>query len=591
MNIFDERIARLQEAMKKDGIKAFVIPATDPHMSEMYAPRFGAARFYFCAFEGEDGTLLVTQDQNYLYTDGRYWTEAKMELAGTKCTLVYSGKAGVPSMSDFVKDNDLYPLGLDASLFSLSDLRKFYLDDAHPIISLSYDRLVENMPSIPQDKIFRIDPALLSTTHEERVKNILAMAKKNGAKNVLLTSLDDIAYVLGYRGHDVSCTPVFYSYLYLEEDGTQDLFIDSAKLPKDFKEDHVVIHPYDSLLSFLDSHNPIATLVDPKRTNALLCSHIENRIYATSPAYLLKAVKGPVEIKNIRKVHEIDGYAVLKLMKYIDDEIDSGYLNEEKCAEYVDGVRRANPLCFDLSFGTIAAADSNAAMMHYAPTPKKHSPLTRYNQLLLVDSGGQYYGGTTDITRTFIVSKNPSAEVKKDYTLTLKSQIALSTQVFELNSTGHTIDIAAREVMWKEGMDYKCGTGHGVGYMSCVHEGPVGFRYYDSPDRDDKGTLVPGHVITIEPGVYKDGKYGIRLENELLVVPAFETSDGIFYQFETITYCPYDARGIDVSLLSDSEIAWVNAYSKTVEEKLAPLCAKEPELLAYLRKVTAPLHR
>ena len=229
--------------------------------------------------------------------------------------------------------------------------------------------------------------------------------------------------------------------------------------------------------------------------------------------------------------------------------------------------------------------------MHYAPSKEKYSPLTRANQLLLVDSGGQYYGGTTDTTRTFIVSKHVSEEVKHDYTLTLKSQIALSTTVFEKGCTGHSIDIRAREIRWKEGRDYKCGTGHGVGYRSCVHEGPIGFRFYDNPDRGDKAELQLGHIITIEPGVYKAHHYGIRLENNLLVVPAFETDDGIFYKFETITYVPYDRRGINVDRLDQDELEWLNNYHHRVFEKLAPYCQGDPDLLAYLVRQTAPLYR
>ncbi len=591
MNIFDERISVLQSQMKRDGIKAYIIKATDPHMSEMYAKRFGAERFYFCSFKGEDGTLLVTQDKNYLYTDGRYWVEAEGALKGTSCQLVYMGKLGVPSMVSFIKDNDLYPLGLDASLFGLSEIRSLFVDKDHPIKSLDYSFLVKDMPALPKDKIFKIDQKFLSKTRNERVSSILCKAEKENAKDVLLTALDDISYVLGYRGNDIDCTPVFYSYLYINSDHSLDLFIDSEKLPDSFKEEkNIRIHPYADISTFLDTKEDTPISIDPKRVNALLCSHIRNRVYQTSPAYLDKAVKGPAEIENIKRVHEIDGVAVLKLMKYIEDNVESGFLNEKKCADYVDAIRLADKDCFELSFGTIAAADSNAAMMHYAPTSEVFSPLTSFNQLLLVDSGGQYYGGTTDITRTFLVNKEPSKEVIHDYTLTLKSQIALSTSIFEAGASGHSIDIKAREVMWKEGLDYKCGTGHGVGYISCVHEGPVGFRFYDSIDRDDKGVLQPGHIITIEPGVYKSGKYGIRLENELLVVPAFESPDGVFYKFETITYCPYDLKGIDISLLSDDEINWVNSYNKMVFEKLSPLI-HDQDLLAFLKKTTGEIVR
>ena len=587
MNIFDERIKKLQEQLIKDGLKAYIIPATDPHLSEMYAPRFGAMRYYFCSFKGETGTLLVTQTDYYLYTDGRFWTEAENELKGTSCKLVYAGKANVLSMSDFIKENNLYPLGLDSSLFSLNEVKGFYVDDNHKIISKSYLSLVEDLPPMPKDKIFKIDEELLSTTRYDRVMAIVSEMKKQNAKACLLTALDDIAYVIGYRGNDIAYTPVFYSYLYINEDGVSDLFIDEEKIPNSFNSLKVNIHKYEDLIKFLDERKDVPTMIDLSNTNALICSHLKNIINATSPASIFKAIKGKVEVENIKRIHKLDGIAVLKLQKYIEDNIDKG-LDELKCAEFIDNTRLKMDECFELSFETIAAVDSNAAMMHYAPSENSNAKLYKDSKLLLVDSGGQYYGGTTDITRTFLIK--PTKEVIKDYTLTLKSQIALSKTVFEKGCSGLSLDIIAREVFWKEGMDYKCGTGHGVGYISCVHEGPVSFRYYVPAGRKVSGILTPGHIITVEPGVYKAGKYGIRLENELLVVDGLTTDDGIFYKFETVTYCPYDRKGIDVSLLDDEELKWLNDYLGSVYDTLAPLIDDE-ELLAYLRKQCAPFLR
>ncbi len=590
MNIFDERIARLQRQMKTDNIKAYIIPSTDPHMSEECCARFAAERFYFCPFKGNDGTLLVTQDHSYLYTDGRYWTEAEGDLKGSSCALVYMGKAGVPSLSSFIRENNLYPLGLDSSLFSLSALRAFGSDKTHPIMKVSYRRFVENLPGLPTGKIWKVEDKYLSTTRKERTASIMEKFRKAGGKAIILPLLDDIAYVLGYRGSDIPCTPVFYSYLYIDDTEKLSLFIDKEKLPQNFESD-IDVYPYDSFDTFVKDRAEIPTAIDSNRSNAYLCTILKHPIFLSSPAYTMKSVKGPVEIEKTKEIQAIDGIAVLKLMKFIDDHIDNGTLNEYNLSEYLNRARLSNPRCFDLSFETIAAADSNAAMMHYAPSKDKHSPLTRNNQLLLVDSGGQYYGGTTDTTRTFIVSKHVAEGVKHDYTLTLKSQIALSTTIFEKGCTGHSLDIKAREVMWKEGMDYKCGTGHGVGYMSCVHEGPIGFRFYDRPNRADNGDLELGHIITVEPGVYKAHKYGIRLENNLLVVPAFETDDGIFYQFETITYCPYDRRGIDLTMLNEDELSWLNNYHNMVFQKLAPYCTGDSELLAYLAMQCAPLYR
>lgn len=590
MNVFDERIKLLQKHMIKDGIKAYVIPATDPHMSEEAAPHFTAERFYFCSFLGNDGTLLVTQDSYYLYTDGRYWVEAEKELKNSECQLVYAGKANVPSLSEYIKENELYPLGIDTSLFSFGDLKSFYLDENHKIMHISYAYLVENRPSIPLNPIWKVEQKYLSTTMEERINLAMDEVSKKGAKALIVPTLDDVAYILGYRGSDISCTPIFYAYLYIDEERKAHLFIDENKIPSTFNE-NVILHKYEDIFPFLKEKQDIPTLVDTTNTNARICSLLKKKILAYNPIIKQKAIKGQTEIENTKEIQAIDGIAVLKLMKYIDDNISSGTLTEYGCAKFIDDARRSNKRCFDLSFETIAACDENAAMMHYSPSKEHDVPLTKDNQLLLVDSGGQYYGGTTDTTRTFIVSDNISDEIKKDYTMTLKSQISLSTTIFEKGCSGHEIDITAREIMWKEGLDYKCGTGHGVGYMSCVHEGPIGFRYYHREGVYDDGQLTLGHIITIEPGVYKAHKHGIRLENNLLVVPAFETEDGIFYKFETITYAPYDRRGINVDMLTDDEISWLNEYNKMTYEKLSVLINGDDSLLDYLKKVTAPINR
>lgn len=590
MNVFDKRVALLQAHMKRDGIVAYIIPATDPHMSEESHSHFTKERFYFCPFLGNDGTVLVTQDAYYLYTDGRYWTEAEWELDGSDCKLVYAGKAGVPTLAEFIKENNLYPLGLDSSLFSYGDLKSFYKDSEHKIRQVSYTYMIKDLPALPKDKIWKVDETLLSTNMNKRIKMAMDAVNKAGADALVIPTLDDIAYLLGYRGNDIPCTPVFYSYLYIDETRNVHLFIDNEKLPEEGIPD-VTIHGYDTFFDFLKERSEVKTFVDANNTNARICSILKNKVFGNNPTIMQKSIKGEREIVNTKEIQAIDGVAVLKLMKYIDDNIESGELTEYACAKFIDDARKSNERCFDLSFSTIAALDSNAAMMHYQPNGKDSPKLTLNNKLLLVDSGGQYYGGTTDTTRTFVFGSNVPDEVKEDYTKTLKSQISLSTAVFEKGCSGHEIDIMAREIMWKEGLDYKCGTGHGVGYMSCVHEGPIGFRYYHREGVYDDGILEPGHIITIEPGVYKARKHGIRLENNLLVVPAFETSDGIFYKFETITYAPYDARGIVVSMLTDEELAWLNSYNEMVYEKLSTLIKDDEELLSYLKKVTAPIQK
>ena len=298
----------------------------------------------------------------------------------------------------------------------------------------------------------------------------------------------------------------------------------------------------------------------------------------------MKAIKGEKEIENTKKIQALDGLALLKFQKYLEENLDKG-LSEYDYSEKLKEYRLSNPLCFELSFDTIAAVGANAAQMHYEPTKEVNSKVTSKEIELLVDSGGQYYGGTTDTTRTFLVG-TPTKEYIHDYTLTLKAVINLSRTIFIKGSDGHTIDIRARSYMWNEGMDYKCGTGHGVGYILNVHEGPNGFRYRAVPERDDQGEIVPGMITTIEPGVYKENKYGIRIENNLLCVPAFTTEMGEFYKFETITYVPITLESLDLSLLNKEEIDWINEYHDLVYSKLSPLCDGDKELLKFLKSKT-----
>lgn len=593
MNIYDKRVAALQEQMKIDGLRAYVIPSTDPHLSEAAAERFTAERDYFCSFDGQDGTLLVTRDSCYLYTDGRYWSEAEKELEESNCKLVKDGKPGVDSIYDFVKKNNLYPLGLDASCISLGDLRKFYIDKDHEIRQITYRKSVKDLPELPKDKIWKVDDKYLATTLRDRVNDLMDKVVDAGAKAIIVSKLDDVAYILGYRGSDVPYTPVFYAYLYIGEDRIVHLFIDQDKLPQSFNANagNVIVHPYDGWKEFLLSNIYVETVVDPNETNAYICCKLKKPIYKTSVVGEMKSVKDEVAIANTKEVQMLEGVAILKMMKYIEDNKDSGELTELDVADFIEEARCQNDRCLGNSFDSIVAVDTNAAMMHYAPNEDTNQIVSSGNRLVLVDTGGQYLGGTTDTTRTIILNEDVSPEIKHDYTMVLKAQIALQQTVFIKGCSGVSLDVKARDIMWQNGMDYKCGSGHGVGYMGCVHEGPLSLRYKPRNENDVEATLQPGNVITIEPGVYKDGKYGIRLENMLLVVPAIETNDGVFYKFENITYVPYDVRAIDVSLLTNSEIEWLNDYHKEVFSKLNPLCSKDYELSSYLYKLTAKISK
>lgn len=581
-----DHLKKLQDQLSKDGLKSYLILTGDPHASEYAADYFLAERYYFCPFTGSAGQVLVTKDKAYLFTDGRYFIQAEKELQGSGIELMKIGEDGVLPLNKFIKANHLYPLGVNESMISQDFCKSIKIRDSE-IVDIDYNYLVANRPALSKAKVWKLDDNLNTLTYKQKIENILKEMEQQDAKANLVTTLDDIAWILNLRGSDIPCSPVFYAYLYISKNEGTHLFIDAQKI--DFAMDGVMVHPYDDINNFLRDHTEVPTLVDPLRVNARLYFRLKNPVDGRNPSYLMKSIKGPIEIKNIEDIHVIDGIALLKFIAFLQDNLAKHKLyNEYQYAMELKKYRFENKRCFDLSFTTIAACGANAAEMHYEPEENLHSDVVPETQELLVDSGGHYYGGTTDTTRTFLIG-TPSKEYIHDYTLTLKSVINLSSTIFIQGSSGQTIDITSREYMWKEGMDYKCGTGHGVGYMLDVHEGPNGFRYKRVPERDDGDAIVPGMVTTIEPGVYKEGKYGIRIENNLLCVPAFKTEMGTFYKFETITVVPIDTKALDLNIMTDEEIKWLNDYHQFVYAKLSPLVSGH--LLDVLKQATMPISR
>ena len=580
-----ENIILLQNELKKNHLKAYLVLTSDPHDNEYISKFYLREREFFCPFTGSAGSLLITDNNAYFSTDGRYWIQAEKELKGSGINLIKDGDVGVLSLNDFIKKEHLYPLGvnyLNITKSKLDLLNKLGITT----VDIDFSKLIKSNSESEIHKVFKLSDELNTLTYKEKIDLILNEVEKKGADAHLITTLDDIAYVLNLRGKDIPCNPVFYSYLYLSKTSGNHLFIDQRKI--DFKIPNIEIHSYDEIDEFLRKHCYVKTLVDPKRVNAHLYSILHEPIVSKNPSYLMKAIKGEKEIENTCKIQAIDGLALLKFQKYLEDNLSKN-LTEYDYSMKLEEFRKESELCFDLSFETIAAVGSNAAMMHYEPTKETHSKVTINDIELLVDSGGQYYGGTTDTTRTFLIGK-PTKEFIHDYTLTLKSLIAVSKAIFLEKSDGHTLDILARQFMWNEGMDYKCGTGHGVGYILNVHEGPNGLRYRAVPERDDQAEIVPGMITTIEPGVYKNGKYGIRIENNLLCEKAFSTSDGNFFKFETITYVPIETRCLDLSIMTNEEVDWLNNYHKLVLSKLSPLI-KDDNLFDFLKTKTKEINR
>ena len=591
-NAFDERLHRLQAQLAKDGIKAYVVQVTDPHQTEEAAPRYLEERLALSSYKGSDGLLLVTPEKSLLWADGRYWVEAEEELAGTDTELVRMGDQGVPTMSEYIKQHHLYPLAMDFSTMGVVDFQSFVGRNSGEVVDRSYRSLVCGKMETPISQIWKVDQKLLDDNYYQRLMKLCEKLKEAGAEATLISSLDDIAYLLGWRGNDLEFSPLFMSYLYITDEGKADLFVRADRVPEELPG--LTVHDYDQVWDFLRKENehPVPTLIDPRRTNERIMEFVKRPIFRTNPSQLQKSIKGPVEIEQTKRIHVLDGFAVFRLWHWLDVHIVKGGEShtEAEIAAVVDGFRYEQPDCYALSFPTIAAFRGHAAMMHYLPPKEGGSVVSNQglNPILLVDSGGQYYGGTTDITRTFCLG-TANDEYRHDYTLTLKSVIDLSSTIFMQGCSGVALDIKARENMWREGMDYKCGTGHGVGYMLNVHESPNGFRYRLVPEREDSAELQPGQIQSDEPGVYKAGKYGIRIENELLTVRTNHTGDGIFNSFKNITFCPMQLEMVDTTLLSQFEIERINEYQDLCLDQLMPLCEDKPELKAFLIEKTGHL--
>ena len=585
MSYQNENLTLIREEMKKRGLKGYLIVTGDPHSSEEPAPYFAAERRFACPFTGDNAYVLITEKEALLWTDGRFFISAEQELVGTPYKLMKMSTPGYPSLEEYLVEEDVYPLGTNFLMVAENSIKSIE-KKGKAVVDTDLSFLMKDRPELNKSKLWRFDdPKFNTLTRTQKIEEIRQKTQNIEISAILISTLDDIAWILNIRGNDVPYTPVFYSYLYIGNSEVH-LFVEPGRI--DFGMEGINVHPYDELETFLNKYADLATLVDPDRLNAHVYRLLKNPVRGRIPSNMMKAVKGPKEIENIIRVQEQDGVALLKFIAFLETNKDNKTLTEWDYAKKLQEFRKENPDYIEDSFQTIAAYGKNAAMMHYAPTEKSSDVVDGSGIQLLLDSGGQYYGGTTDTTRTFLMGK-PTEEYKKDYTLTLKSVIALSRAVFLEGTPGTCLDFAARDIMWKEGLDYKCGTGHGVGYLLPVHEGPNGFRYRIVPGKDDWCANVPGMITTVEPGVYKKDKYGIRIENNLLTVFDHETSDGKFFSFANVTFVPIETKALNLDLLSDLEILYLNEYHKMVFDHLSPMVSGE--LLDLLTRLTSPLVR
>lgn len=581
----DKRIEALRVLLNKEGLQAFIIPSTDPHLSEYVAPHW-KSREWISGFTGSAGTVVATNHAAGLWTDSRYFLQGAQQLKDTCINLYKEMLPDTPSIIDFLV-SQLQPgdsVGIDGKMFSAEAVEnmKAELGKKHISIQSVPDPMNEiwaDRPPMPAAPAFIYELKYAGKTCLEKISSIREEMKKKDANSLLLSALDEIAWTLNLRGSDVHCNPVIVSYLFIGEEEIH-YFIDSRKLPAEvaeyLKELKITVHPYEDIFSFLEQLSAMNILVNPGKTNFAVYSAIPSdcrTIHDVSPVTLLKAIRNEPEIAGVREAMRKDGVAMVKFLKWLEEAVPSGKETEISIDKQLHAFRAEQPDYMGESFDTIAGYKEHAAIIHYSATPESAATL-QPKGFLLLDSGAQYLDGTTDITRTIALGELTDEE-KTDYTLVLKGHITLAMAHFPAGTRGAQLDVLARMPIWQRGMNYLYGTGHGVGHFLSVHEGPQSIRMNENPV-----ILHPGMITSNEPGVYKPGSHGIRTENLHLVVSAGEGMFGNYLKFDTITLCPICTKGIVKEMLTKEEIDWLNDYHRNVYEELSPnLNVEEKEWL------------
>lgn len=585
----EEKLRKLRDNMIKAGVSAVIIPSTDPHSSE-YVHDHWKSRAWLSGFNGSAGTLVVTKDQSGLWTDFRYYIAAAECIKDSEIKLFKDGSPGVESISDYLKNNlqkgDV--VGIDGSLFPTSryeslknDLTKVGLG-----INRTFDPVShwENRPGKPMSKAYELDVKYCGESRESKISRVRGIMEEKGIDSYIISSLADIAWLLNIRANDVEYTPLIVSYFLLTKESAT-LFIEKEKLPTSVKESleksGVKSSPYSDVADSICKLKPKTTIYYmPESLNCYLSGLIPENIKVEKGLDItseLKAIKNETEIKNLRKAMEKDGAALVKFYKDFEERDSEVKFTEYTLAKPLRESRLSMDGCVDESFGPIVGYHENGALCHYSA--EENSAKTIGNSgLLLIDSGGQYYEGTTDITRTISLGF-PTDEERLHYTLVLKGHIKLSMAVYPEGTTGGQLDILAREPLWKNGLNFGHGTGHGVGFFLGVHEGPQNIS-----SKSFKTSLKEGMVTSNEPGIYIEGKHGIRIENLVLTKFIKDGLYGKYLGFETLTLYPYDINLIDIEILSKDEIEWVNNYHKTVFSRLKPYL--KPDEINWLKEKT-----
>ena len=586
-NVINQRLEELREVMRREHLAAFIFPSTDPHQSEYVADHW-KGREFVSGFNGSAGTAVVTLNSAALWTDSRYFLAAEEQLKGTEFQLMKLKIEGTPTIPQWInsqlsiQNSQSTEVGIDGSCSSTNAVKELIADlrkeggltlrtNLDPLREIWHDR-----PAIPTNpvEVFPMEYAGEST--RDKLVRIRKALREQHADGMLMAALDDIAWTLNLRGTDVHCNPVFVSYLLLSSDKAT-LYINKEKLTPEveayLKAEGVGTDSYENVTKGLKDYFEYNILLDPDEVNYTLYQAVSReKVEEESPVKRMKTVKNEVEIAGFRRAMLKDGIAMVKFLKWIDEGVEGE--TEISIDRKLTSLRAEQPLYRDISFDTIAGYGTHAAIVHYEATPETDIPLEPHG-LLLLDSGAQYLDGTTDITRTIALGPLTDEE-KKIYTLVLKGHIQIELCKFPSGSSGTQIDILARNAMWREGLNYLHGTGHGVGTYLNVHEGPHQFRMEWKP-----APLVAGMTITDEPGIYLPGRCGARTENTLLIVPYKETEFGKFLQFESLTLCPIDKRPIIKEMLLQEEIEWLNDYHQRVFDTLSPHLS--PEEAEWLR--------
>ena len=594
IHTINERVERLRSWMKENGISAFIFPSSDPHNSE-YVAEHWKSREWISGFSGSAGTAVVTLEHAALWTDSRYFIAAEKELKGTDFQLMKLRVEGTPSVSEWlVRELSNYQkavVGVDGNVNSFAEVSLMERElaskgnitvrtDADPMAELWTDR-----PVIPDNKVSLHPLEYSGESTSSKISRIRKQLADSGADGLLVTALDEIAWVLNLRGSDVHCNPVFVSYLLISPEKVV-LYINNVKLLAEVKDyltsEQIAVDAYEAVVDGLRSYEGKSLLVDMSSTNYSLATAVptEKLCEGVSPIASMKAIKNEAEQEGFRAAMLRDGVAVVKFLAWLKPAVEAGGQTEISLDERLTALRAEQPKFKGISFDTIVGYEEHGAIVHYEATPETDIPVEPHG-LVLIDSGAQYLDGTTDITRTIALGEI-TEEQRRVYTLVLKGHIQLDMCKFPAGVCGSQLDAIARVPMWREGYNYMHGTGHGVGSYLNVHEGPHQIRMEWRP-----APLQAGMTVTNEPGIYLEGKFGVRIENTLLIVPAETTPFGDFLKFETLTLAPIDTTPIVFEMLSEEEREWLNNYHHRVYESLKPyLTAVEQE---WLRKATLPI--